>query len=131
MPAANIHGQRELKAYSPIPLCADESFLGGESLDSIAEAFDIVNIKLMKIGSMVKAFQVIHDAHACGLQVMIGCMIESSVANTAGAVLSLWADYADLDGHLLIKNDIAEGLTLTQDKRVIIPDRIGLGVRLK
>lgn len=131
MPAANLDEQRALKAYSPIPICADESFLGNESLQDIANAFDIINIKLMKIGSLVKARQVIQKAKACGLQVMIGCMIESSVANTAGAILSLWADYVDLDGHLLIKNDPFIGLQLTSEKRIYLPDIPGLGLRRK
>lgn len=59
----------------------------------------------MKIGSLVKAKEVIKQAHQLGLKVMIGCMIESSLANAAGAVIALNAEYADLDGHLLIEND--------------------------
>lgn len=131
MPAAMFSEMMELKQCSPLPLAADESFMGDESLEEIARAFDIINIKLMKIGSMVKAKEVIEQAKTLGLQIMIGCMIESSVANTAGAILSLWADYADLDGHLLIKDDPAEGLKLDPGKRVVLNDKPGLGIRIK
>lgn len=131
MPAGRTDDQRKLREYSPLPLCADESFMGHESLDAIAGAFDIINIKLMKLGSMVKARAVTDEARKRGLKVMIGCMIESSIANTAGAVLSLWADYADLDGHLLIADDPAMGLRLDEQKRVVLPDMPGLGVVLR
>jgi len=128
MPAAMFEEMAELKQDSPLPLAADESFMGGESLEEIAMAFDIINIKLMKIGSMVKSRRVIERANELGLKVMIGCMIESSIANTAGAVLALWADYADLDGHLLIKNDPYRGLQLDVEKHIILNEKPGLGV---
>lgn len=131
MPAGQVEDLRSLKDFSPLPLCADESFTGRESLEETAKAFDIINIKLMKIGSLAKAKKVIDQAGTYGLEVMIGCMIESSIGNTAGALLSLWADYADLDGHLLIRNDPAEGLTLNDDKQIVMPDRPGLGLMMK
>ena len=129
MPAAMRDELAALNKSSSIPICADESFIGTENLEDIAKAFDIINIKLMKIGSMVKAREIIRKAKQAGLKVMIGCMIESSLANTAGAILSLWADYADLDGHLLIENDPFAGLKLDAEKRIILTDRPGLGVR--
>lgn len=131
MPARMIDDLRTLKIFSPLPLCADESFTGSESLEEISGAFDIINIKLMKTGSLVKAKKVIDKASENDLEVMIGCMIESSVANTAGALLSLWCKYTDLDGHLLIRDDPADGLSLTKGKKITIPDRSGLGVVMK
>lgn len=130
MPSAMIEAMQELKKWSPIPLIADESFTGSENLDVITRAFDGINIKLMKMGSLVKARQVIAKARKRGLSVMVGCMIESSLANAAGALPGLWADYVDLDGHLLIKNDPGKGLTLDSDKCVVLNDRPGLGVSL-
>ncbi len=130
LPANRTEEMAGLKKASPLPLCADESFMGEQSLDAMAGTFDIVNIKLMKIGSMVKARQVMKKARGLGLQVMIGCMIESSVANTAGAVLALEADYADLDGHLLIADDPARGLRLDAGKRIVLGDKPGLGVTM-
>ena len=131
MPASMLEQMKVLKKDSPLPLAADESFMGDENLEEISEAFDIINIKLMKIGSMVKARRVIKSAKELGLKVMIGCMIESSIANTAGAVLSLWADYADLDGHVLIKNDPAEGIRLDETKHILLNEKPGLGVGIK
>lgn len=129
MPADRYRDMKMLKEFSPLPLCADESFMGDESLSEVAETFDVINIKLMKMGSLIKAKKIIEEARRHELQVMIGCMIESSIANTAGALLSLWADYADLDGHLLIKEDPFDGLSLTKDKNIHLTDRPGLGVR--
>lgn len=131
MPTSMLEKMKVLKQDSPLPLAADESFMGYENLEEISEAFDIINIKLMKIGSMVKARQVIKRAEELDLKVMIGCMIESSIANTAGAVLSLWSDYADLDGHVLIKNDPAEGIRLDDTKHIMLNEKPGLGVEVK
>ncbi|MDZ7806372.1 MAG: dipeptide epimerase [Gracilimonas sp.] len=128
MPASEIEIMRDLKQWSPLPLAADESFTGTESLNEIAEAFDVINIKLMKIGSLHKAREVIKQAKQLGLDIMIGCMIESSLANAAGALLGLQADYVDLDGHLLISNDVCTGLIVDENARVILSDKPGFGV---
>ena len=122
---------KELKEWSPLPLMADESFTGTEPLDEIAEQFDIINIKLMKIGSLVKAKRTIEQAHALGLEVMIGCMIESSLAITAGGVLALKCKYADLDGNLLISNDPFSGLKVLEAGNISLNDNAGLGVSEK
>ena len=129
MPADQLEEMKQLKEYSPLPLCADESFQGNESLKEIAKAFDVINIKLMKTGSIIKSLNIIKKAKELELKVMIGCMIESSLANTAGGLLSLWADYADLDGHLLIKDDPASGLKLNYNKYITISNEPGLGVQ--
>lgn len=128
MPSAMFREMAELKKWSPLPLCADESFIGGEDPEELAEAFDILNIKLMKIGSLAKAGEVIRKAHALNMEIMIGCMIESSLANAAGALVALDAGYADLDGHLLISEDPFSGLSLSEGKEIILSDKPGLGV---
>lgn len=120
---------RELKRLSELPLCADESFTGSENLNEIADSFDIINIKLMKIGSLVKAKRTIEEAHKLGLKVMIGCMIESSVAITAGGILALFSEYADLDGNLLISNDPYSGLKVLNDGQINLGKDIGIGIR--
>lgn len=122
---------RELKKWSPLPLMADESFTGTEPLAEIAEQFDIINIKLMKIGSLVKAKRTIEQAHALGLEVMIGCMIESSLAITAGGVLALNCKYADLDGNLLISNDPFSGIEVLEEGNFKLNNSAGLGVSRK
>ncbi|MBD3617842.1 MAG: dipeptide epimerase [Gracilimonas sp.] len=128
MPSSEFYTMTKLKKWSPLPLAADESFLGEEDLREISEGFHVINVKLMKIGSLVKARNVIESAHDLGLKVMIGCMIESSLANSAGVLLALKADYVDLDGHLLIGNDPFHGLHLDASGHVILSDRSGLGV---
>jgi L-alanine-DL-glutamate epimerase-like enolase superfamily enzyme len=129
MPAKEFDQMKKLKEWSPLPLAADESFIGNEDLGKISEAFNIINIKLMKIGSLVKAKKVIKEAHRLGLEVMIGCMIESSLANAAGALLALQAEYADLDGHLLISNDRFAGLQVNQTGNTVLSDNPGFGVK--
>jgi len=128
MPATELKLMRTLKEWSPLPLVADESYTGTENLGNIANAFDVINIKLMKIGSLQKARRVITEAKGFGLDVMIGCMIESSLANAAGALLGLNARYIDLDGHLLISNDICSGLTVDEEARVILSEDPGFGI---
>lgn len=128
MPSSCKEELAELKEWSPLPIIADESFVGREYLDEIADQFDGINIKLQKVGSLVEAFKLIEKARERNLSVMIGCMIESSLGISAGALLGTWADYVDLDGHLLISNDPFSGLTLTQEKRIKLSNSPGLGI---
>lgn len=128
MPASCKDELVQLKQWSPLPIIADESFVGREYMDEIAEQFDGINIKLQKVGSLVEASKLIDKAREQNLEVMIGCMIESSLGIAAGALLGIWADYVDLDGHLLISNDPFSGLTLSDEKRIKLSDSPGLGV---
>lgn len=128
MPSSMHSDMIDLKKSSPIPLIADESFLSDESLPELKQGFHGINIKLMKMGGLRNARKKLNEAKSLGLQTMIGCMIESSLANTAGAIAGLEADYADLDGHLLIDDDPYEGLMMDEDHRILLPDRPGLGV---
>jgi L-alanine-DL-glutamate epimerase-like enolase superfamily enzyme len=89
---------------------------------------DGINIKLMKCGGLHHALKMIHAARAHHLKVMIGCMIESSVAITAAAHLTPLVDYADLDGALLLASDPYEGATFPGG-RIVLPERPGLGIR--
>jgi L-alanine-DL-glutamate epimerase-like enolase superfamily enzyme len=128
MPASMKNELAELRNYSPVITMADESFTGRESVEELARCFHGINIKLMKTGSMRRALQLIHRGRKAGLSIMIGCMIESSLANTAAALISLWCDYADLDGHLLIRDDPYSGLAFNQDNKVFLKELPGLGV---
>ena len=121
----------QLKSYSPVITMADESFTGRESVDELAKCFHGINIKLMKTGSIRRALQIIHAGRRAGLNIMIGCMIESSLANTAAALVSLWCDYADLDGHLLISEDPYIGLQFDPNLKVYLPEKYGLGVEIR
>jgi L-alanine-DL-glutamate epimerase-like enolase superfamily enzyme len=84
----------------------------------------------MKCGGLQHALKMIHVARAHHLRVMIGCMIESSLAITAAAHISPLVDYADLDGYLLIDNDPYVGVSVVNGK-LMLPDGPGLGVKLR
>ncbi|MBC8322159.1 MAG: dipeptide epimerase [Candidatus Marinimicrobia bacterium] len=129
LPAEKVHETAELMKKSPLPLIADENCLYPENIPEIAHAFDGINIKLMKCGSMLKAKEMIDMARERDLQIMLGCMVESSIGITAAAHLSPLVDYVDLDGNLLIDNDPYIGVQI-EEGRVIIPDGNGLGVQL-
>jgi L-alanine-DL-glutamate epimerase-like enolase superfamily enzyme len=127
LPADRLEESRELRRLSPLPIVADESAHRAADVPRLAEAFDGINIKLMKCGGLGEALRMIHVARAHGMQVMLGCMIESSLAVTAAAHLSPLVDWADLDGNLLVTNDPYSGVTV-EDGRLVLPDGPGLGV---
>lgn len=127
LPADALEATRELRRRSPLPFFADESVHRAGDVPRLAGAFDGINIKLMKCGGIAEALRMIAVARAHGLQVMLGCMIESSLGITAAAQLAPLVDYADLDGHLLIAEDPFEGVRVV-DGRLVLPDRPGLGV---
>jgi len=127
MPAANLDDYRWLKERVKIPIIADESVHKSHDVPALASAFHGINVKLMKCGGIQEALRLVAVARAFDLKLMIGCMIESSLAIAAGAALTPLFDYADLDGNLLIDNDPFKGLKLDKD-RWLLPDRPGLGV---
>jgi len=116
-----------LTQHSPIPIIADEFLQRLPDVRRAAQAYSGINIKLMKSTGMHEAYQMATMARALGLKVMLGCMTETSCAVTAAAQLSPLADYADLDGNLLIANDCFDGLKII-DGRITLPDRPGIGV---
>ncbi len=118
--------RQKLPANLP-PLIADESVQGVESVPALVGLVDGINIKLAKCGGLRPARQMIALARAYGMKVMIGCMVESSVALTAAAHLAPLVDYADLDSILLITNDPYRGVTI-DNGRLTLPDTPGLGV---
>lgn len=118
-----------LTERSPLPVIADEAVQRLTDVGRLAGAYSGINIKLMKSTGMHEAYQMAVLARALGMKVMLGCMTETSCAVTAAAQLSPLADYADLDGNLLISNDRFDGLTI-ENGRVIIPSRPGIGVKL-
>jgi L-alanine-DL-glutamate epimerase-like enolase superfamily enzyme len=128
LPADQLDEMRELKRQSPLPLFADESVARAEDIPRLADAFDGINIKLMKCGGLGEALRMIHVARAHGMQIMLGCMVESSLAITAAAHIAPLVDFADLDGNLLITNDPFVGAEVHGGK-LVLPSEPGLGVR--
>ncbi len=127
LPAGQLDQMRELKRVSPLPLFADESLHVAADIPRLAGAFDGINIKLMKCGGIGEALRMIAVARAHGLQIMLGCMVESSLAITAAAHISPLVDFADLDGNLLVTDDPFAGATVERG-RLVLPDGPGLGV---
>ncbi|MCE5341960.1 MAG: dipeptide epimerase [Planctomycetaceae bacterium] len=127
MPADMIDETAWLRERIKIPIIADESVKTVSDIHKLAKAFDGINIKLMKSGGLLEAIKMIEAAHSLGIKVMLGCMIESSLAITAAAHLAPNAEWADLDGNLLIGNDPFEGVKVT-DGKLILNDKPGLGV---
>ncbi|HCP73624.1 MAG TPA: dipeptide epimerase, partial [Ktedonobacter sp.] len=128
IPAHDLAGLKLIRDNVPIPIIADESCVTVEDIPRIADCVDGINIKLMKCGGIRHALKMIHVARAHNLLVMIGCMIESSLAITAAAHLTPLVDFADLDGHLLINDDPYAGVTVVKGK-LMLPDGPGLGVK--
>ena len=127
VPAADLDGLAFVKEHSPLPIIADEACIVPSDIPKVARCVDGINIKLMKCGGIYPAWQMIQIARAHNLQVMMGCMIESSVAITAAAQLSPLLDYADLDGHLLIADDPFAGVEV-EDGRLKLGSGAGLGL---
>lgn len=127
MPKTALSDLAWLTGKSPIPVMADEALQTVEDVIPISRVYSGINIKLMKCGGLRNARRMIEMARALGMKVMIGCMTETSCAVTAAAQLSPLVDWADLDGNLLISNDIFDGIRVVEGK-VILPDRPGIGI---
>ena len=106
-----------------------ENSIKSSDINHISHAFDGINIKLMKCGSLDEAKRMIEVAKVYKLKIMMGCMVESSVSITAAAHLSGLVDKVDLDGNLLIENDPYSGLKVINGK-LVLPDGYGSGTNI-
>jgi len=130
MPKAAVDDIAWLTQNSPLPIIADEAIQTISDFKKVQGVYSGINIKLMKCGGLRAAYTMISMARALDMKVMIGCMTETSCAVTAAAQLSPLVDWADLDGNLLISNDVFEGITI-KDGKIILPDSPGIGIRKK
>lgn len=128
VPARNLDGLGYVRDAVSMPIITDESCIVPADVPRAAPYVDGINIKLMKCGGIYSALQMIYLARAHNLKIMMGCMIESSIAITAAAHLSPLIDYADLDGNLLIDDDPYRGVTV-EDGRLTLPAGPGLGLQ--
>jgi L-alanine-DL-glutamate epimerase-like enolase superfamily enzyme len=128
LPPTDREGLRHLYEHSPIPIILDESCLVATDIPGLVGMADGINIKFAKCGGPREALRMIHAARACGLQVMMGCMLESSLGIAPAAHLAPLLDYADLDGAALLKEDPFDGPHLGQAGRIVLGDKPGLGV---
>lgn len=128
LPVGDLDGLAAIKrAMIGLPVIADESVRTAADVVRLAPYVDGVNVKLMKTAGIAGALAAIHTARACGLRVMLGCMIETSVGATAAAHLAPLADWVDLDGPLLIANDPFQGVVF-EGAELRLPSGPGLGV---
>ncbi|MBB5031683.1 enolase C-terminal domain-like protein [Prosthecobacter vanneervenii] len=109
------------------PIFADESIQNVGDVEALADFIDGINIKLLKCGSLDAAVAMISAAQKQNLQILLGCMIETSLGTTAAAHLAPWADWIDLDGHFYVANDDYTGITYDAKGRLIMPERPGIG----
>ena len=112
---------------SPLPIFADEAIQRLADIPSIKGAYHGINIKLMKCTGMREAWKMLNYARAEGMKVMVGCMTETSCAVSAAAQLSPAVDFADLDGNLLITNDLYKGMEVIGGK-ITLSDLPGIGL---
>ncbi|WP_303918251.1 dipeptide epimerase [Draconibacterium sediminis] len=127
MPKEQLEDMAWLTAHSPLPTIADEAFQRIHDIPKFKDVYSGINIKLMKSTGLREAKKMIDVARALDMKVMIGCMTETSCAISAASQLSPLCDWADLDGALLITNDVFEGMKVI-DGKVTLFDLPGIGV---
>lgn len=123
----DIEGMKIMKQMTTIPIIADEACQEEKDTALCLELYDGINIKLAKCGGITPALNMIRAARKAGKKIMLGGMCESTTGATALAHLLPLADYADIDGPLLLKENIGQGL-IYQDALISLPDRPGLGI---
>ena len=128
-PANKLNQTFKLRQYSPLDIYADENSIISDDISIIKDAFDGINIKLMKCGSIEEAIDMIKVARLYDMKIMLGCMVETSLGITAASHLADLVDCADLDGNLLINNDPFIGVKVV-DGKLKLPEGSGLGVEL-
>ncbi len=127
MPKEMLDANAWLTERSPLPTFADEAIQRLKDIPAIKGAYTGINLKLMKCTGMREAWKMMNYARAEGMKVMIGCMTETSCAIAAAAQLSPAVDFADLDGNLLITNDIFRGTTVV-DGKITLNQLPGIGI---
>jgi L-alanine-DL-glutamate epimerase-like enolase superfamily enzyme len=127
LPKGDLDGYRRLRQSTSATIIVDESAARAEDLPRWSGLVDGVNVKIMKCGGLGEAMRMIWTARALGLSIMLGCMVESSLAITAAAHIAGLVDYCDLDGNLLVSNDPFRGVE-AWNGILRLPEAPGLGV---
>lgn len=129
LPKEMIDETAWLRERSPLPIIADEFLQRMPDVLRAYQAYDGINIKLMKSTGLHEAYKMAVLARSLGMKVMLGCMTETSCAISAAAQLAPMADWADLDGNLLISNDCFDGMKIV-DGKITLFDKPGIGCSL-
>ncbi len=119
-----------LFSQSPLPLFADESCVFEQDVHKCLNHFHGINIKLTKCSGLTPALRMIQEAKSLNLSVMVGSMNETTIGTAAIAHLLPQVDFADLDGPLLLQNDVAIGLRYDAG-HIALSQAPGLGIRVK
>ena len=130
LPASDWDGHKEVFKNSVLPVIADESCQVEADVEKCYNHFHGVNVKLVKCGGLTPARRMLAKARKLGMKTMVGCMTESSVGISAIAHLLPLLDYVDMDGALLLKQDIANGVIISNGT-VHYSDLNGTGAVLK
>jgi L-alanine-DL-glutamate epimerase-like enolase superfamily enzyme len=125
--AGHLEELRAMRSTSDVPIFADEDALTAADVPRLWGVVDGINVKLTKCGGIRPALAMIHAARAAHLQVMLGCVVSSSLGMAPSVHLAGLADYLDLDGHLLLEHDPWEGLG--SDTQLRLGGGPGLGIR--
>jgi L-Ala-D/L-Glu epimerase len=125
----DIEGMKALKQLTSIPIMADEACQGEKELQQCLELYDGINIKLAKCGGITPALGMIRTIKKTGKKIMLGGMCESTVGSTALAHLLPLADFADIDGPLLLKENTGKGLSYNNGL-ISVPQQPGLGIMM-
>jgi len=128
LPKTAVDDLAWLTEKSPLPIIADEAFQRLGDVAAFKGIYSGINIKLMKSTGLREAHKMITVARAMDMKVMIGCMTETSCAVSAASQLSPLVDWADLDGNLLISNDLYKGMEVI-DGKVTLNELPGIGIR--
>jgi L-alanine-DL-glutamate epimerase-like enolase superfamily enzyme len=124
-------GMKLLFEKSPLPLIADEACVAEEDVEKCHNHFHGINIKLTKCSGITPALRMIKRARELNMKVMVGSMNESTIGSAAIAHLMPQIDYVDVDGPLLLEEDLAEGLTYQDNGHVLTSNKPGLGISFK
>jgi L-alanine-DL-glutamate epimerase-like enolase superfamily enzyme len=127
LPAGHLEETTRLRDASPIPLAGDEDVLADADPDAVCSAFDLVNVKLTRLGGLRRSIEWLHAARKRGCGVMVGCFAESTLGISASAVLAPLCDQADLDGAALLAEDPFDGVHVDEGRFSLRPDP-GFGV---
>ena len=104
--------KRRVREHSVLPVVADEDCQQRADVSRCQAFFHGVNVKVCKCGGLTPALAMLREARQLGMKVMIGCMVESSIAISATAQLLPLLDYADLDGAILLRDEPAHGMVI-------------------
>ena len=128
--ADDWEGMERVMHACVLPVIADESCIVENDVEKCGLHFNGINIKLTKCGGLTPALRMIKKAKDLGLKVMVGCMTESSVGISAIAQLTPQLDYVDMDGALLLKEDIAHGIEIGENGQLVFPQLGGSGITM-